>query len=207
MATCSVSGCDKPALARGWCSKHWTRWQRHGDPLAGGTPKDGTVKRYFYNVVVPYAGDDCLVWPFGRDSYGYGKIYLDDGSYLVHRRACEEVYGDPPDGDDIHAAHSCGNGHLGCCNPKHLRWAERASNERDKIEHGTSNRGSRHGMAILTEEQVLKIRSSEGSIPRSELAIEFGVSPRTIRDIHSRRSWSWLPSPAANDNNPKQEAA
>lgn len=27
---CSIEGCDKPAKARGWCSKHWERWRRVG---------------------------------------------------------------------------------------------------------------------------------------------------------------------------------
>lgn len=30
--TCSVKGCDQPALARGWCNKHYLRWKQHGDP-------------------------------------------------------------------------------------------------------------------------------------------------------------------------------
>jgi hypothetical protein len=30
---CEVDGCGRPHLARGYCSKHWRRWQRHGDPL------------------------------------------------------------------------------------------------------------------------------------------------------------------------------
>jgi Recombination endonuclease VII len=30
--TCSVAGCTAPPFARGWCSKHYTRWLRHGDP-------------------------------------------------------------------------------------------------------------------------------------------------------------------------------
>lgn len=30
---CSVDGCEKPAKTRGWCSGHYARWQRHGDPL------------------------------------------------------------------------------------------------------------------------------------------------------------------------------
>lgn len=36
--TCSVKGCDKPArsLNEGaWCERHYMRWYRHGDPLAG----------------------------------------------------------------------------------------------------------------------------------------------------------------------------
>lgn len=37
--TCTIPDCEKPLLARGWCSAHWTRWQRHGHPLAGGTPR------------------------------------------------------------------------------------------------------------------------------------------------------------------------
>ena len=32
MTTCSIAGCEKPRKARGWCSAHWSRWQRHGDP-------------------------------------------------------------------------------------------------------------------------------------------------------------------------------
>ncbi len=34
MATCKIEGCGKTAFCRGWCSQHYNRWQRHGDPLA-----------------------------------------------------------------------------------------------------------------------------------------------------------------------------
>lgn len=34
--TCSISDCDRPMRARGWCKHHWQRWSRHGDPLGGG---------------------------------------------------------------------------------------------------------------------------------------------------------------------------
>lgn len=30
---CSISQCDGTAISRGWCKKHYRRWQRHGDPL------------------------------------------------------------------------------------------------------------------------------------------------------------------------------
>lgn len=30
---CSVDGCGKPSLYRGWCNAHYQRWQKYGDPL------------------------------------------------------------------------------------------------------------------------------------------------------------------------------
>lgn len=30
---CSVEGCERPIRARGWCSTHYSKWQRNGDPL------------------------------------------------------------------------------------------------------------------------------------------------------------------------------
>lgn len=32
-STCSVEGCEKLQLARGWCGTHYQRWRAHGDPL------------------------------------------------------------------------------------------------------------------------------------------------------------------------------
>lgn len=29
---CSIDGCGLPVAGRGWCTKHWTRWRRYGDP-------------------------------------------------------------------------------------------------------------------------------------------------------------------------------
>lgn len=36
---CSIEGCEKPVDAKGWCSAHWARWKRHGDPLGGQPPR------------------------------------------------------------------------------------------------------------------------------------------------------------------------
>lgn len=30
--TCSVEDCETPAFCRGWCSRHYQRWRKHGDP-------------------------------------------------------------------------------------------------------------------------------------------------------------------------------
>lgn len=28
--TCTITGCDRPLRARGWCATHYARWKRHG---------------------------------------------------------------------------------------------------------------------------------------------------------------------------------
>lgn len=32
-AVCAIEGCDKFVLGRGWCSAHYNRWRKTGDPL------------------------------------------------------------------------------------------------------------------------------------------------------------------------------
>lgn len=32
MKSCSIDGCDKAVLARGWCPKHYKRWRYYADP-------------------------------------------------------------------------------------------------------------------------------------------------------------------------------
>lgn len=138
--SCSISGCNNPAIKRGWCNAHYKRWHQHGDPLGGGT-FEGDPKRYFDEVVIPYSGDDCLTWPYGK-SDGYGIMVVDGKCCKVHRLACEEVSGSPPS-PKHEAAHSCGNGHLGCVNPRHLRWRTHKENMREMVEHGRGPAGRR----------------------------------------------------------------
>jgi hypothetical protein len=51
-------------------------------------------------------------------------------------------------------------------------------------------RGEEHGMAKLTEDQVIQIRSMPGS--HSDIAMLFGVSGKQISNIKSRHSWRHL---------------
>lgn len=34
---CSVDWCDLASKKRGWCNRHYQRWQKYSDPLAGGS--------------------------------------------------------------------------------------------------------------------------------------------------------------------------
>ena len=51
---CSVDGCERKQLAKGFCSKHYNRYLRHGDPYIvhpGGPPKKhGMCRTIEYNT-------------------------------------------------------------------------------------------------------------------------------------------------------------
>lgn len=192
LSICSVEGCDRPVKARGLCNRHYKRWLAQGHPCRQTkiTPH-GKAQAYFRNVVLTYDGDDCLIWPFNRGSIGYALIGLDGRMQNVHRTACRLVYGPPPS-PKHHAAHSCGNGHLGCVNPQHLRWATPKENAGDTLRHGRRNRGERNGNAKLTEVQVREIRASRGKVYQKDLAAKFGVTSDLIYLIQHRKSWTWL---------------
>ena len=188
---CSVAGCSKPLLARGWCNAHYLRWYRHGDPLSGGgalAPAGAPLQ--FAQSVMKSASIECIPWPFPA-SYGgkYGRITIDGAAVSVHRWMCQQIHGDPPT-DQHEAAHSCGNSI--CCNPSHIRWATHAENLEDRIKHGTAPRGERAGNVRLTEDQVRTIRKMRGVVPQRELAEQFCVHVTTICAVQIGRNWNWL---------------
>lgn len=109
---CCIANCSKRHYAKGFCQAHYERSRRHGDPLAGRTAQ-GEPEKFLREVVLPYDGDECLLWPFARSRGGYGKIAVNSRLRTVSRLICEDAHGPPPTA--IHeAAHSCGKGHLGC---------------------------------------------------------------------------------------------
>lgn len=190
---CSIDGCNGNAHwrvngRREWCSAHYQRWKTHGDPLAGGTPI-GEPERFLRETVFHYEGDECLIWPFSRDSNGRGQIRYNGRLRIVSRIVCTEAHGPAP---NLDAAHSCGNGHLGCVTKRHLSWKTPKGNKADELIHGTRIRGERHTSAKLTENDVLAIRALQGRLLQREIAAQFGVTAQTVSSIHKKRKWGWL---------------
>lgn len=183
---CSVDGCGRPYNSRGFCESHYYRFRKHGDPLAGKTQR-GVPGRYLSSEVIPYTGDDCLIWPFAKNSDGYGCI----GDSRVCRIVCDAINGPPP--TPLHfAAHSCGKGQLGCVSPKHLRWALPVENSADMVSHGNSQRGRKNVRSKLSEDDVRQIRSMIGTKSKSEIARSFGVTHKAISFIQTGQNWGWL---------------
>lgn len=190
---CSIPDCGKRHSVRGWCTLHYQRWKRYGDPnfVKLEMAPRGEPREFLEAVVFRYEGDECIVWPYCCFPSGYGQIRVDGKSQTVSRLVCERRHGPPP-GAGYDAAHSCGKGHLGCITPAHLAWKTRAGNIEDMIDHGTARRGERAVNSKLTAGEVREIRALKGSATQRQLAERFGVRPQAISRIHQNARWGWL---------------
>lgn len=125
---CTVDGCNRrDRVTLGFCSMHYQRLKRNGDPLNVGTPR-GEASRWLREHVA-YQERACLEWPFHRQPKGYGKLTIGGRDVGAHREMCRLAHGDKP-GAQFEVAHACDN--PSCVNPKHLRWATRQENHDDK---------------------------------------------------------------------------
>ena len=115
--------------------------------------------------------DDCIFWPFAGRANG-GRLKVDGKLVSAARLMCTWAHGKPCRAA-MHAAHSCGNGHLGCVNPKHLRWATPKQNNDDKILHGTNL-----ATVKLTNVQIAAIATD--TRPHVEICRSYGITRQTI---------------------------
>lgn len=182
-AGCSIAGCDRPHLARGWCRKHYERWWTHGDPL--------TVKleRGFWERVVE-TESGCHEWVGDRhELMGYGRLRRDGRRLLAHRYAWELAHGPIPEGMCV--LHSCDN--PPCCYVPHLFLGTKADNNADKVAKGrnVAPRGEANGHALLTSEQVAEIRRryAAGGISQKALGLEYGVTQSCIWGVVNERTY------------------
>lgn len=132
---CLVDDCDRLEHRRGFCNKHYRRWIKYGDPeITKYERVEAGLPQKFVEEALLTETDECILWPYSKDSDGYGWCLLEGKSRAVHRYVCEKEHG-PPEGDSNQSAHSCGIPN--CINKKHLRWATRSENMMDKHIHLT----------------------------------------------------------------------
>ena len=98
-----------------------------------------------------------------------GRVVSDKGDktvvVLVERRVMDKVYKKFIRRSKRYAAHDDGNklnNHY-----TNVFWKTQVENERDKIWHGTTNRGERNGSAKVTDTQAAEICERAKSLPRS----------------------------------------
>jgi hypothetical protein len=141
MGICRIRNCSRQSSARGLCNKHYLRMRQAGTLAIGKYSKRGAQRKWLEEHST-HSGDDCLIWPFDvRDKFGYGRT----NGTTASRAMCSLAHGPAPT-NKHEAAHTCGQGHLGCVNPKHLHWATHKDNYKDR-EHYGYQYGSQKGVA------------------------------------------------------------
>lgn len=156
--------------------------------------KDPEIVAKFWRKVNVGDPDDCWEWSGGRSRLGYGRYRIGPNFVLAHRLSIAIATGIVP--ERMMALHGCDN--PPCVNPGHLRWGSAAENSRDCKDRGRLHRwrgqraGSRNPKAKLSPDDVCDIRSSYIPFRNGayQLARQYGVSKRTIRDIIQRKTWN-----------------
>ena len=151
--------------------------------------KNGECLDWLLENAISFKGSNCLIWPYSICGAGYGQLTIGGKRKNSHRVVCEIVNGPQP-ALNYEAAHDCGV--RNCVNPNHIRWDTRKNNLMDRIKHETANRGEKHGLAKLSTDDVLKIRSLKGLIPQVEIAKIFNISKQHVSRLIKKENWDWL---------------
>lgn len=219
-STCSVADCNRNAIARSWCDRHYRRWKSTGDPVGrrpwGGGRKKSTVppdERFWQRVV---KSDTCWVWTGAHTRFGYGRWYYDASipPVFAHRYVYAQLVGPIP--ENLCVLHRCDN--PPCVRPDHLWLGTRTDNAADRDAKGRNRhvtpaperratgdrsgprlhperlkRGTARINAVLTEPQVLEIRGLHAAgISQRKLAKHFGVNQSNIWRIVHRQMWTHI---------------
>lgn len=74
-----------------------------------------------------------------------------------------------------------------------LAWSSHAENCKDKVAHGTAQRGAANANSKLTEEQAMEAidRLSAGELT-PHIALSLGVPKSVIYNIKYGKTWAWL---------------
>lgn len=201
---CSIHGCERHVVARGWCSTHWQRWQRNGDPLV-------TRPNYAQPAIDPWTRidssggpDACWPWTHSFDPDGYGRQKIAGTTWIVPRWVLTQTVG-PLQHDEV-TRHTCDN--RACCNPAHLLRGTPGDNVQDMITrsrhiHGQAHwtkkdpskvQGTSNGESKLSDDDVAEVRrlySTERWTQKS-LGEHFGVSQSAISRITRGKGWKHL---------------
>ena len=175
---CAVPSCTANYYAKGYCSIHYHRWLRHGDPLKVLRQRPSLADDLGTRLAQysDRSGGPNACWLFTGDlkPNGYGSFMFARKRDLAHRWAWKLAH------DSIIPAgmvirHKCDN--PPCCNPKHLEIGTQEQNVADSY-----IRGRRRGRISAELVDAIRARKDDG-VSMASVGREFGVGPTTVNAI------------------------
>ena len=194
---CTVPGCGKPPLARGWCGMHYRRWKRHGNPVAGRRPNgldiEGLVTWLLKTAIT--TDTNCLLCMLAPDDSGYPLVTWQNKTHKAKNLVATVRLGPAPSGAHVLHADDCG-GDRRCIAQDHLRYGTNNDNvaDRERLGRNRPPTGSENGFAKLSETTVIEARrryAAGASV--AVLAEAYGVHRSTIYLALSGQTWRHVP--------------
>lgn len=112
---CAIRGCHRVIQARGWCSLHYRRWMRTGDPTKVLQRRSMPVPERFWASVQIAGPKDCWLWTGTRSSRGFCYFTIGRAMHSAKSVSWWLYHGDWPQG---RVWQSCRR--KSCVNPVHL---------------------------------------------------------------------------------------
>jgi predicted small metal-binding protein len=162
----------------------------------------GTIQERFWAKVDKVSGippshnpsvGKCWIWTatlhhtIRPPEHRYGKFIMNKKRVLAHRVAWLTTDGEIP--EDMCVLHKCDNPR--CVRPDHLFLGTMKDNSDDMIKKGrrVNHVGSQHGMAILNEDQVRRIKALIPKMSGCKIAKMFNMTKHTIYNIKHGKQW------------------
>lgn len=189
---CAFNGCERDAVSKSYCDKHYRRLLKRGNVNDHGSRKvdDGNAtERFHQKYQIDESG--CWLWIGGTRPNSKGVLYPrhwsdDQKSIGAHRFSFELVHGAIP--KSMYVCHKCDTPL--CVNPDHLFIGTHHDNMHDMVmkKRSFTGRGEdKKGRAKLTNQQAEQIRKM--NLSHSKIAAMFDVSQTTISRIKRRESY------------------
>lgn len=127
------------------------------------------------------------VLAFGSNKQGRLQVTLcmrgEKKRFQVHTLVLTAFVGPCPEGMEcLHFDNDYTNNQ-----PSNMKWGTHLENMRDKVRHGTQQRGERCKASNLTEENIRAIRLD--TRPQRAIAEDYGISQVAVLYIQKRKTW------------------
>lgn len=153
--------------------------------------KNPPIKEHIQNNVV-IDENGCWIWKKYTDRDGYGNCTFKGKVKQAHRVSYLAFRGEVP--DDKMVCHHCDI--PSCVNPEHLYVGDHFTNAQDKHSRGRNKpiNGESNNMAVLTEQQVLEIRSNYTGKWGEQIRLckKYGISSPHMSAILKGKYWKHI---------------